>query len=84
MQYKIKFSKEFEKSMKKLKKRNPSLFKQIQKKLIEIIKHPEHYKPLKHDLAGYRRVHFGSFVLVYTIRKNTVKIISVDHHDKAY
>ncbi|MCK4326916.1 MAG: type II toxin-antitoxin system RelE/ParE family toxin [Candidatus Diapherotrites archaeon] len=70
--------------MKKLKKKNRPLFKQIQKKLIEIIEHPEHYKPLKQDLAGYLRVHFGSFVLVYTIRDDIVKIISVDHHDKAY
>lgn len=84
MQYKIKFSKQFDKSMKKLKKKNPPLFKQIKKKLVEIIKHPEHYKPLKRDLAGYRRVHFGSFVLAYTIRDDIVKIISIDHHDKAY
>ncbi len=84
MRYKVKFSKQFERSMKKLKKRNPTLFNQIKKKLIEIVEHPEHYKPLKHDLAGYRRIHFGSFVLVYTIRDNIVKIISIDHHDKAY
>ena len=84
MNYEIKFSKQFEKSAKKLKKKDPVLFKQIQKKLIEIIKQPEHYKPLKNDLAGYRRVHFGSFVLVYTMRDNTIKIISIDHHDKAY
>ncbi len=84
MDYKIKFSKQFEKSMKKMKKKDSVLFKQIQRKLIEIVGAPERYKPLKHDLAGYRRVHFGSFVLVYTIRDGIVKIISIDHHDKAY
>lgn len=84
MQYKIKFGKQFKKSMKKLKKKNYPLFKQIKKKLIEIIQHPEHYKPLKNDLAGYRRVHFGSFVLTYTIRGHIVKIILIEHHDKAY
>jgi len=84
MQYSIKFSRQFEKSMRKLKKKNHPLFEQIRKKLIEIIKSPGRHKPLKHDLAGYRRVHFGSFVLVYTVRDGVVKVISIDHHDKAY
>ena len=84
MQYKVKPSKKFEKSMKKLKKKNAALFKRIQKKVIEIISHPEHYKPLRHDLAGYKRLHFGSLVLVYTIRGNTIKLTSIDHHDKVY
>ncbi|MCK4366246.1 MAG: type II toxin-antitoxin system RelE/ParE family toxin, partial [Thermoplasmatales archaeon] len=35
-------------------------------------------------LAGYRRIHFGPFVLVYKIENNIVRIISLDHHDKAY
>ena len=84
MAYQVKRSKQFEKSMKKLKKKDSVLFKQIVKKLIEIVRNLERYKPLRNDLAGYRRVHFGSFVLVYTIRDDIVKIISVDHHDKAY
>jgi YafQ family addiction module toxin component len=84
MQYDVKFSAQFERSPKKLKKKNAPLFSQIRKKLIEIAKNPSRYKPLKHDLAGYRRVHFGSFVLVYTVRGNTLKVISIDHHDRAY
>lgn len=84
MVYGIEFSDEFEKSMKKLKKRDNVLFKQIQKKLIEIVENPEHYKSLRNVLAGFRRVHFGSFVLIYKIEGETVRIISLDHHDKAY
>jgi len=84
MDYRIKHSKQFDKSMRKMKKKNPVLFKQIVKKLIDVIKNPERHKPLRNDLAGYRRVHFGSFVLVYTIRDDIVKIISIDHHGKAY
>jgi len=84
VRYKIKFSKQFEKSMKKLKKKDFPLFEKIRKKLVAIIRSPERHKPLKNDLAGYRRVHVGSFVLIYTIRGGTVKVISIDHHDKAY
>ena len=84
MAYSVEFSAEFEKSIKKLKRKDKSSFEQIQKKLIEIVKNPEHYKPLRNVLAGYRRLHFGSFVLIYTIEGNAVRIISLDHHDRAY
>lgn len=84
MNYGIEFSDEFEKSIKKLKKKNKVLFQQIQKKLIELVQNPEHYKPLRNILAGYRRLKFGSFVLIYKIEGNTVRIISLDHHDRAY
>ncbi len=84
MSYSIEFSDEFEKSIQKLKRKNPVMFSQIQKKLLELIQNPEHYKPLRNILAGYRRIHIGSFVLIYTIDENIVRIISLDHHDKAY
>ena len=84
MGYAIEFSEEFEKSMKKLKKKDKTTFEQVQKKIIEIVENPEHYKPLRNVLAGYRRLHFGSFVLIYTIEGNVVRIISLDHHDRAY
>ena len=84
MNYTVEFSTQFEKSMKKLKKKDKKLFDQIQKKLIDIVQNPDHYKPLKNIFVGYRRIHFGSFVLIYTIEKDIVRIISLDHHDKSY
>jgi len=84
MEYIIEFSSQFEKSMRKLKKKDKTLFNQIQKKLIEIVQNPEHFKSLRNVLAGYRRIHFGPFVLVYKIEGNVIRIISLDHHDKAY
>ena len=84
MAYSIEFSNEFDRSIKKLKKKNKVMFEQIQKKLIEVVKNPEHYKPLGNILFGLRRIHFGSFVLTYKIEGNIVRIIALDHHDKAY
>ena len=84
MEYVVEFSLQFEKSMKKLEKKDKALFNQIQKKLIDIVQDPDHYKSLKNVLAGYRRIHFGPFVLVFKIEGNVVRIISLDHHDKAY
>ena len=84
MAYSIEFSREFEKSIKKLKKKDKVLFEQIQKKLIELVQNPEHYKPLRNVFAGFRRIHFGSFVLIYKIEDDVVRVISLEHHDKAY
>jgi YafQ family addiction module toxin component len=84
MEYIVEFSSQLEKSMKKLEKKDKALFSQIQKKLIDIVQDPGHYKSLKNVLAGYRRIHFGPFVLVFKIEGNVVRIISLDHHDKAY
>lgn len=84
MEYVIEFSEEFDKSIRQLKKRDKILFEQIQKKLIDVVHNPTHFKPLKNVLAGYRRIHFGSFVLIYTIEEKTVRIISLDHHDQSY
>ncbi len=81
MEYRIEFSEEFERSMKKLKKKDKTLFGQIQKKLIDVAKNPEHFKPLRNVLAGYRRIRFGSFVLIYKIEDGVARIISLDHHD---
>jgi YafQ family addiction module toxin component len=84
MGYTLEFSSTFEKSMKKLRKKDKVMFDQIQKKLIDIVEHPDHFKPLKNILAGYRRIHFGSFVLIYKIDDDVIRIISLDHHDKSY
>jgi mRNA-degrading endonuclease RelE of RelBE toxin-antitoxin system len=84
MEFTFKFSKGFQKSMKKLKKKDKVLFLKIKKKLFDIIKNPDHYKPLRNVFAGYRRIKLGSFVLVFTIKGKIVSIISLDHHDKAY
>lgn len=84
MGYTIEFSEEFESSFRKLKKKDKTLFGQIQKKLLELVENPEHFKSLRNVLAGYRRIHFGSFVLIYKIEGETVRVISLDHHDRAY
>lgn len=84
MAYTIEFSSTFEKSMKKLKKKDKVMYDQIQKKLIDLVENPDHFKPLRNILAGYKRIHFGSHVLIFKIEGDIVRIISLDHHDKSY
>tara|TARA_Y100000034_G_scaffold50687_1_gene62426 strand:+ start:1294 stop:1557 length:264 start_codon:yes stop_codon:yes gene_type:complete len=76
-----------QKSIDKICKKNPVLRNSLEKKINEIIKNPQHYKPLRHDLAGERRVHImKSFVLKFEIDENskTVTFIFFGHHDEAY
>ncbi len=71
----------------KLFKRDRKLYEAIMKKIEEIIQNPHHYKPLKYDLAGERRVHImKSFVLKFEIdeQNKAVTFIFFGHHDEAY
>ncbi len=64
------------------------IYEQVLKKIEEIISSAdvEHYKNLRYDLKGKKRVHIGSFVLVFRLLKSENKIIfdDFDHHDNIY
>ncbi len=86
MPYIIQFENALETILQKLKKKDYILYQRIIHKIIEISKNPELGKPLRNVLKGKRRVHVGSFVLVYSIDKKneTVIFINFEHHDKVY
>ena len=85
MTYSLEFSKEFERVFEKLQKKNPKQCEIILKKLGEIIQQTGHYKPLSHNLKGYRRVHIDkSFVLVFKSEGTKVIAVDYDHHDNIY
>ena len=71
---------------KKLSKKNPKRLEVITKKLEEIVENPHKFKPLSNIMKGFRRVHFGSFVLVYSIeeKNKVVKLEDYNHHDNIY
>jgi len=75
------------KDIEKLCKKNHVLAEALEKKMNEIVQNPQHYKPLKYDLAGERRVHImKSFVLKFEIQEDTRTVIFFffGHHDDAY
>ena len=87
MTYSLDIQEKAYKIFKKLEKRNKKQLEIINKKVKEILENPEHYKPLKGDMKGSRRVHIDkSFVLVYGIdyENMVVKILDYDHHDNIY
>ncbi len=68
-------------------KNNAPLKHALSKKIAEICENPSHYKPLRNDLHGLRRVHIlKSFVLVFNTDgdERSVTLVSFSHHDAAY
>lgn len=85
--YSTEFSKELTRKLEKIQKKNKVIFDVVIDKIREIKENPEHYKPLRYDMKGYRRVHITkSFVLIFRIDYIDNKLIfeDFDHHDKMY
>ena len=87
MKYEIEIKPSCKESIVKLCKKNPVLERAIKNKIEQVLENPHHFKPLKYDLAGERRVHImKSFVLKYEIdeERKTVIFLFFGHHDEAY
>ena len=85
--YNLEIKPSCQRDIEKLCKKNPVLRKALENKMNEILENPQHYKPLKYDLAGEKRVHImKSFVLKFEIDENTKTVIFIffGHHDEAY
>ena len=81
------YSEKVYKIFKRLGKKNKKQLEIINKKIKEISENPYHYKSLKGDMKGSKRVHIDkSFVLVYEIGEENkiIKFLDYDHHNKIY
>ena len=87
MSYEFTFTVLCEKQIDKATRKNPVLRKIINNKINEIIINPHHYKPLRNELAGERRVHIlKNQVFKFTIDEQNKMVIFIffGHHDDAY
>ena len=87
MEYQLQISEELDKVFSKLAKKNKKQLKIIHKKIDQILENPYHFKPLRGDMHGARRVHIdSSFVLTYEIdeEKKLIRFLDFDHHDPVY
>jgi YafQ family addiction module toxin component len=87
MAYFLDVSDEADRKFKKLGKKYPLQLEIINKKIVQILENPQHFKPLKGDMHGARRVHIDrSFVLTFEIneKEKIVRILDYDHHDRIY
>ena len=86
--YNSKISEELQRKLKKLYRKNKSLYMQVLSKISEVINSGdvEHYKNLRYDMKDSKRAHIGHFVLIFRYEKQTktVNFDDFDHHDKIY
>lgn len=74
----------FDKNFKRLTKKNAVLKERTLKKIREILQNPEIGETLTQNLAGYRSVHVGNWIIIYKIVFQEVWFVNFDHHDYAY
>jgi YafQ family addiction module toxin component len=84
--YSLEIEEDVFKTFRKLAKKDKKQLEAINKKIEQILTDPFQFKPLKQPLEGLRRVHIGSFVLIYEVLENskTVRVLKYKHHDEAY
>ena len=77
-----------EEVLQKLKRKDPALFRTVQKKINQIASLDkasiQHFKNLRGNLKDYKRVHVGSFVLMFKVVEDTIIFARFMHHDDAY
>ena len=77
-----------ENTLRKLRHKNPALFRAVQKKICQIASLDEisinHFKNLRHDLSHLKRVQIGSFVLTFRLKGDIIIFEDFDHHDRIY
>ncbi|MBI2664591.1 type II toxin-antitoxin system mRNA interferase toxin, RelE/StbE family [Candidatus Woesearchaeota archaeon] len=77
MTYDLDISGELDKKFGKLAKKDKKQLEIINKKVEQIRENPHHFKPLRGDMKGSRRVHIDkSFVLTYEIDVMSIMITS--------
>ena len=88
MTFKFIITPTLEKVLNKLAHKDRTFALAIRKKMIQIINSNmvfiNHFKNLRGDLSEYKRVHVGSFVLMFKVEKDTIIFDRFRHHDEAY
>ena len=83
-----KTSKNFDRILAKLEKKNKQLYENLFNKMNEVLSSPdiEHYKNLRYDMKEFKRVQVGHFVIVFKYDKQNdmIYFADFDHHDKIY
>lgn len=81
---KIVYSDRMARALATYKRKDKRLFQDIENRIEKIVREPTIGKPLRYTLKNRRRVHVGSFVLVYEFYQGELRFIDFDHHDKIY
>ncbi|MBU0757642.1 MAG: addiction module toxin RelE [Nanoarchaeota archaeon] len=88
MSFSFEITEKLQKKLNKLAKRDFNLAFKVRKKISQIISlnHDtiNHLKNLKGSMSHLKRVHIGSFVLLFYVKEDTIYFEDFVHHDQAY
>jgi len=88
MSFRIVFSEELKRTLVLLKRKDKSAFQALEKKIFQIVSSDtisiKHFKNLRGPLSDFKRIHIGSYVLLFRIEGDTIIFEYFDHHDKVY
>lgn len=84
--YSLEIREHVDRTFRKIAKKDSRQLEILTKKISEIVQDPHAFKPMHFPLAGMRRVHLGSYVLLFSIdeQRKTVVIEDYEHHDNVY
>jgi YafQ family addiction module toxin component len=84
--YSLEVVQSVDKIFKRLQRKDTVQFRALSKKVNEILEHPHQFKPLRAPMQHMRRVHVGSFVLIYDVdeARRVVTVRRYEHHDTVY
>jgi YafQ family addiction module toxin component len=84
--YELEIREHLDNAFRKLAKKDSKQMEALARKIKEIAEDPHSYKPLRFPLAGKRRVHVDSFVLIFSVdeARRTVVLEDYAHHDSVY
>ncbi len=75
----------FDSILRYLKKKDRAMLRELDRNVEKILREPMLGKPLRYTLRNRRRLHVaGSFVLVYEIHHQEIRLLDFDHHDRIY
>jgi len=88
MNFNIVISDVLKKKLMMLKRKDKTTYSSVEKKIYQIASCDnttiERFKNLRGNLSNFKRVHIGSFVLIFRIENDTIIFEEFDHQDSIY
>jgi mRNA-degrading endonuclease RelE of RelBE toxin-antitoxin system len=88
MSFEIVISDELRKTLSFFKQKDKTTYLAVKKKILQIADNDlisiQHFKNLRGNLKNFKRVHIGSYVLIFRIVDDTIIFEEFKHHDKIY
>ena len=76
--YKLEFSKQAERVIRRIAKREPALYERVSRALDDLGRDPFQGKPLKGELEGRYSYRVGTYRIIYLIRRQELLVLIID------